>query len=54
MFRLILWIIITICLYLILTTKSVEIISLAGFFGFISTWVLIRLNKFLDKIDKMG
>jgi hypothetical protein len=54
MFRLILWIIIMVCLYTILTTRSVEVISIAGFFGFISTWVLIRWNKILNQIDKMG
>ena len=38
----------------VLTTKSVEVISVAGLFGVISTWVLIRWNKILDQIDKMG
>ena len=54
MFRLILWIIVIACLYTILTTRSVEVISIAGLFGVISTWLLIKLNKFLDKIDNMG
>ena len=54
MFRMILWIIVMICLYIILTTRSVEVISIAGLFGFLSTWVLIRWNKILDQIDRMG
>ena len=52
MFRLILWIIVIACLYTILTTRSVEVISIAGLFGFISTWLLIKLNKILDQFEK--
>ena len=52
MFRLILWIIVIVCLYTILTTRSVEVISLAGLFGAISTWLLIKANKYLDQIEK--
>ena len=52
MFRLILWIIVIVCLYTILTTRSVEVISLAGLFGAISTWLLIKVNKYLDQLEK--
>ena len=54
MFRLVLWLIIVVCLYTILTTRSVEVISIAGLFGFISTWLLIKANKFFNQMDKMG
>ena len=52
MFRLILWIIVIACLYMILTTRSVEVISLSGLFGVISTWLLIKADKYLDQIEK--
>ena len=52
MFRLILWIIVIVCLYTILTTRSVEVICLAGLFGAISTWLLIKVNKYLDQLEK--
>ena len=54
MFRLILWIVVITCLYVILTTRSVEVISLAGLFGVISTWLLIKADEFFNQIDKMG
>ena len=54
MFRLILWIIVITCLYTILTTRSVEVISIAGLFGFISTWLLIKADEFFNQMDKMG
>jgi hypothetical protein len=52
MFRLILWIVVVGCLYTILTTRSVEVISIAGLFGVISTWLLIKADKYLDQIEK--
>ena len=52
MFRLVLWIIVITCLYVILTTRSVEVISIAGLFGVISTWLLIKADKYLDEIEK--
>ena len=51
MFRLILWIIVIACLYMILTTRSVEVISIAGLFGAISTWLLIKANKYFNEIE---
>ena len=54
MFRLVLWIVVMTCLYTILTTRSVEVISIAGLFGVISTWLLIKVNEFFNQIDKMG
>ena len=54
MIRAILWVIILLCLYMILTTKEVEVFGVVGFVGFISTWLLIKLNDFMDKIDDMG
>jgi len=54
MFRFILWIVVIMCLYTILTTRSVEVISIAGLFGVISTWLLIKANEFFNQMDKMG
>tara|TARA_R110000824_G_scaffold60492_3_gene161660 strand:+ start:5642 stop:5815 length:174 start_codon:yes stop_codon:yes gene_type:complete len=57
MFRGILWIVIALCLYMILTTREVEVFSVVGFIGFISTWLLIKVNRYMDgidEIDKMG
>ena len=54
MFRGILWIVIALCLYMILTTREVEVFSVVGFIGFITTWILIRWDKFKDMIDDMG
>ena len=54
MFRLILWIVIALCFYTIIMTKEVEVISIVGFIGFVSTWLLIKVNDFIDEMDKMG
>ena len=51
MFRLILWIVVIMCLYMILTTRSVEVISLSGLFGVISTWLLIKADKYFNEIE---
>ena len=48
MIRLILWIIIALCLYTILTAFDVQVFGVAGFVGVIATWILIKLNKYND------
>ena len=54
MVRGILWIIIALCLYVILTAFDVQVFGIAGFIGVIATWILIRWDKFKDSIDNMG
>ena len=51
MFRLVLWIMVIMCLYVILTTRSVEVISIVGLFGVISTWLLIKADKYFNEIE---
>ena len=48
----ILWIICFLCLYIILTTYDIQTFGVIGFIGFISTWILIRWNKYEDKIEE--
>jgi len=50
MIKSILVIIMVLCLYTILTTLDVQIFSIAGFIGFIATWILIRWNKYESKV----
>ena len=54
MVRIILWIIIALCLYTILTAFDVQVFGVAGFIGVIATWILIKFDKFKDSIDNMG
>ncbi|MBC8437092.1 hypothetical protein H8D85_02090 [bacterium] len=46
-----LWINSIVAMYIILTTKDVQVFGVIGFFGFINTWVLIRWNKYLKEME---
>jgi ABC-type iron transport system FetAB permease component len=48
----ILWIICFLCLYIILTTHDIQTFGVVGFVGFIATWILIRWNKYENKIEE--
>ena len=48
----ILWVICFICLYIILTTYDIQTFGVIGFIGFISTWILVRWNKYEEKVIK--
>ena len=50
--RVVLWIICFLCLYIILTTRDIQAFGVVGFTGFISTWILIRWDKYEDKIEE--
>ena len=50
--RVLLWIICFLCLYIILTAYDIQTFGVVGFVGFIATWILIRWNKYEEKIDE--
>ena len=52
MIRVLLWLICFMCLYIILTAYDVQTFGVVGFVGFIATWILIRWNKYEEKIDE--
>ncbi len=44
-----LWVNSIVALYILVTTREVQVFGAIGLFGFINTWVLIRWNKYLKE-----